>query len=92
MYLLFWEDALESYPVNKYLLSGYNCSRTVLGTAGSTKGVNTWPLPTGCTQRYCRSKTDLCSCLTASLCGTEIKCIISDKGKYHQRRLYKIKS
>lgn len=29
MYLIFWENALESYLVNKYLLNGYSCSRTL---------------------------------------------------------------
>lgn len=46
-------------PVNKYLLSGYNCSRTSLGTVGSTKEANTQSLPTVGIQCYYRGKTYL---------------------------------
>lgn len=34
-------------PVNKYLLNGDSCSRTLLGTVGSTKEANTQSLLTG---------------------------------------------
>lgn len=43
MYLLFWEDALESYMVNKYLLNGVGFSSIMLSAVGELRRLDLLP-------------------------------------------------